>query len=141
MTSASALHPGLRAVALAQRGVFTATQAYAFRHTQKELQRLRAAGLLLSVRRGIYVESARWADANSVTRLRIRTVALSLALSAPAVLSHQSAAAELGMELLEPTTDSCMSLGRTDRVRGSKQASIITSRSFCRTRSSRSKQA
>jgi hypothetical protein len=102
MTSALALHPGLRAVALAQRGVFTATQAYAFRHTQQELQRLRAAGLLLSVRRGIYVESARWADASSATRLRIRTVALSLALSAPAVLSHQSAAAELGMELLEP---------------------------------------
>jgi hypothetical protein len=102
MAFLSALRPQLRAVALTQRGVFTAAQAYEFGHTQRELQRLRQARLLLSVRRGVYVDSAAWTDAKSAERLRIRTAALALALSAPAVLSHQSAAAELGLPLLEP---------------------------------------
>lgn len=102
MARMSALCPGLRGMALGQRGVFTAAQAYAFGHSQKELQRLRDARLLVSVRRGVYVDSAAWTTAGSAARLRIRTAALSLALSAPAVLSHQSAAAELALPLLEP---------------------------------------
>jgi hypothetical protein len=102
MTFLSSMNPGLRTVALAQRGAFTAAQAYAHGHNQKELQRLRQARQLLSVRRGVYVDMAAWTDADAVERLRLRTAALALALSVPAVLSHQSAAAELGLPLLEP---------------------------------------
>jgi hypothetical protein len=102
MTLLPMLSPGLRAVASTQRGVFTAGQAYASGHTQKELQRLRQAKLIMSLRRGVYVDMVAWANADSVERLRLRTAGLALALTAPAVLSHQSAAAELGLPLLAP---------------------------------------
>ena len=102
MTLLPMLSPGLRAVASTQRGAFTAAQAYALGHTQKELQRLRQARLIMSLRRGVYVDMVAWADADPVERLRLRTAGLALALTAPAVLSHQSAAAELGLPLLAP---------------------------------------
>jgi hypothetical protein len=61
MTLFPMLSPGLRAVASTQRGVFTAGQAYATGHTQKELQRLRQAKLIMSLRRGVYVDMVAWA--------------------------------------------------------------------------------
>ena len=102
MTRLPTLSPGLCAVASTQRGVFTAAQAYSHGHTQKELQRLRQARSITSVRRGVYVDMLAWADADPVERLRLRTAGLALALTAPAVLSHQSGAAELGLPLLAP---------------------------------------
>lgn len=102
MTLLPRLSPGLRALASTQRGAFTAAQAYAFGHNQKELQQLRRARLIMSLRRGVYVDMAAWTDAEPAERLRLRTAALALALTAPAVLSHQSAAAELDLPLLAP---------------------------------------
>jgi hypothetical protein len=102
MTQLPRLSPALRAVASTQRGAFTAAQAYACGHNPKELQRLRRARLIVSLRRGVYVDMVAWSDAGPVERLRLRTAALALALTAPAVLSHQTAAAELGLPLLTP---------------------------------------
>lgn len=102
MASSFPLHPGLKARAADQRGVFTAAQAYVFGHTEKEIQRLRAGKYLVSVRRGVYAEADRWDGADPSQRLTLLIAALAQALTAPAVLSHQSAAAELGLDLLEP---------------------------------------
>lgn len=94
------LHPRLLAVAATQRGVFTGQQAYAQGHTQKEIQRLRVKHLV-SIRRGVYAWSDAFTTATSLEQHGMRVAALTLALTAPGVLSHQSAAAELDLDLLD----------------------------------------
>lgn len=96
------LSPRLTAVAATQRGVFTAAQARAVGHTQNDIQRLRRRSHLVSVRRGVYAVREAYAGADPSERHRMDVAALSLVLTAPAVLSHQTAAAELGLELLQP---------------------------------------
>jgi hypothetical protein len=94
------LLPGVLACAATQRGVFTSTQAYAAGHTEKQIQRLRRRHLV-SLRRGIYALKSVYESASAAQQHEMRVAALALALTAPAVLSHQNAAAELGMELLD----------------------------------------
>jgi hypothetical protein len=94
------LHPRLLAVAATQRGVFSSVQAYAAGHSQKEIQRLRERHLQ-SIRRGIYVWREEFEAATPIEQHRMRVAALALALEAPGVLSHQTAAAELDLELLD----------------------------------------
>ena len=94
------LRPELLAVAETQRGVFTSKQAYAAGHSQKEIQRLRERHLV-SVRRGIYAWREDFTAATPLGQHRMRVAALALALAAPAVLSHQTAAAELDLDLLD----------------------------------------
>ncbi len=96
------VHPKLLAVAAAQRGVFSSQQAYAAGHTPYDVQQLRRAGHLLPLRRGIYTLPAEYTGADASRRHAMQVAALALALSAPAVLTHQSAAAELGLALLDP---------------------------------------
>ena len=94
------LSPRLLAIAATQRGVFTSTQAYAAGHTQKEIQRLREKRLF-TIRRGVYAWSDQFKSATLREQHRMRVAALMLVLTAPGVLSHQTAAAELDLDLLD----------------------------------------
>jgi alkylhydroperoxidase/carboxymuconolactone decarboxylase family protein YurZ len=94
------LSPRLLAIAATQRGVFTSEQAYAQGHTQKEIQRLREKHLF-SIRRGVYVWFDDYKSATPLEQHRMRVAALTLVLTAPGVLSHQTAAAELDLDLLD----------------------------------------
>ena len=102
MPYAPFLAPELSALAATQRGVFTAAQARVAGHTQNDLQRLRRHQHIESVRRGVYALREAYAGADVATRHGMQVAALGLVLSPPATLSHESAAAELGLELLEP---------------------------------------
>ena len=73
MKQAPPIHPALRAVSAGQRGVFSAAQAYRVGYTQKELQRLRAAKALLSVRRGVYAERVIYLEAAPTEQLPMRS--------------------------------------------------------------------
>jgi hypothetical protein len=96
------LSPELLALAATQRGVFTGEQARRFGHSQNDIQRLRRHKHLVSVRRGVYALHAAYLGAGPAEKHRMDVSALSLVLTAPAVLSHQTAALELGLELLQP---------------------------------------
>jgi hypothetical protein len=101
------LHPSLLAQAVTQRGVFTAEQARRLGgHTADDLQWMRLRGYLASLRRGIYALRAGYDGAEPAAQHGMRVAALGLALTAPATLSHASAAAELGLELLDPDLES-----------------------------------
>jgi hypothetical protein len=114
MTSPSQLRPALLAVSATQRGVFSAAQAYRVGYTQKEVQRLRAAKDLVTVRRGVYAAGRTYLTAPPAEQLRMRVAALALALTAPAVISHQTAASEHQLDLLEPD-NSLLHVTRTGR--------------------------
>ena len=94
------LSPRLLAIAATQRGVFTSQQAYAAGHRQKEIQRLRERQLF-SVRRGVYVWLDDFKTASPLEQHGMRVAALTLVLIAPGVLSHQTAAAELHLDVLD----------------------------------------
>ncbi len=94
--------PELSGVAATQRGVFTALQARRSGHSQNDIQRLRRARHIVSVRRGVYALREAYAGAEPAERHRMDVAALTLVLTSPAVLSHQTAAAEHGLELLQP---------------------------------------
>jgi hypothetical protein len=96
------LSPALLGQASGQRGVFTSDQAYQAGHTEKDIQRLRKAKVLVSVRRGVYAVREVYVGAEPVERHRMCVAALALCLTAPATLSHQTAAVEQGLELLDP---------------------------------------
>lgn len=95
------LSPQLLALAGTQHGVFTSEQARSAGHSQNDLQHLRRRKHLISIRRGVYALRATYEGAPAAEQHRMRVRALGLALSAPAVLSHQSAAQEHGLELLD----------------------------------------
>jgi hypothetical protein len=97
----SDLHPGLVATMEQQGGVFTAAQARGFGHTESQLQVMRRRRVLESVRRGVYAWSEACRTADSEERHRLDCAAVRLTLSAPAVLSHESAAVIHGLELLD----------------------------------------
>jgi hypothetical protein len=101
------LHPSLLARAGTQRGVFTAEQARQLGgHTVDDLQWLRRRRHLVALRRGVYALNAAYEGADPATQHGMRVAALGLALTAPATLSHESAATELGLELLDPDVSS-----------------------------------
>lgn len=96
------LSPQLAAAASAQRGVFTAAQAYDAGYSAVEIQRLRRDRALLSVRRGVYARTADWQQLDARNRHLAELVALRLVLDEPAVLSHISAGVVHGLSLLSP---------------------------------------
>ena len=101
-SEASALSPQLRALMLRQHGVFTADQAYAVGYSPDEVQRLREANTLHSVRRGVYALAAHYAGLDPVSRHQVDTQAALLRLKQPATLSHETAAVWTSMPLLRP---------------------------------------
>lgn len=96
------LPPHLEAVAESQRGIFSGEQARAAGYTSKEIQRLRVAGQLTSVRRGVYAQTASWRSLDPVARHLAELLALRLVLTEPAVISHVSAGVIHGLSLLTP---------------------------------------
>lgn len=124
MTAPSPLNPALLAVAASQRGVFSAAQAYSVGYTQKEVQRLRAAKDLVSVRRGVYAVRRNYLEATPAEQLGMRVAALAQALTAPAVLSHQTAASEHRLDLLEPD-NSMLHVTRADRSGTRREAGVV----------------
>lgn len=97
--------PGLAAHMAAQLGTFTAEQAYAAGHNHKEIQRLRAAKILHSVRRGVYALRDPYHALDPGERHRVDTKALLMSITAAAALSHETAAVWSGLELLTPDLD------------------------------------
>ena len=95
------LHPALVARMQRQGGVFTAPQARAVGHTESQLQALRRAKVLVSVRRGVYAWRAAYLEAEPLARHAIDCAAVRQALTSAAVLSHQSAAVDQGLEMLD----------------------------------------
>ncbi|WP_081680919.1 type IV toxin-antitoxin system AbiEi family antitoxin domain-containing protein [Cellulomonas sp. URHD0024] len=68
-------------------------------HDSRRLERLAAAGVLVRVRRGTYVEAEVWAGAGPGGRHRLRVLAAAGDLPG-AVFSHQSAAAVWGLPII-----------------------------------------
>ena len=97
------LDPALLALSAAQGGVFTVAQALAHGYTGHELRRLLRSRppVLTAVRRGVYALTVEYVGVPVHESHRIRVAALGLRLAAPAVLTHQSAAMEHGLELLD----------------------------------------
>jgi hypothetical protein len=96
------LNPSLIALMDAQGGVFTAAQARAHGHVSHDIRRLKDDKVLSVVRRGVYAWRDEYEGAAAAVKHRIRVAALHQTLTAPAVLTHQSASTELGLELLDP---------------------------------------
>jgi hypothetical protein len=97
------LSPGLLAQMAQQGGVFTAEQAAAHGHHIREIQRLRTRPPrpLISVRRGVYAWREEYEAAEPGPRHLLDIRAAYLRLTDNVVLSHQSAALVLGLELLD----------------------------------------
>ena len=96
------LPPELLAIASTQRGLFTAAQAREAGLDNDVVQALRKGKMLTSVRRGVYAVCEAYDAIGPEERHRVRAAALVLALGAPGVLSHHTAALEHGFELLDP---------------------------------------
>lgn len=104
MVSREVMAPALEAIAATQGGVFTAVQAREHGYSHAELQRMRSGrrATLRTLRRGVYAWRAQFDAAPPAEQHRMRVAALYFRLDRSAVLSHQSAAQELALELLEP---------------------------------------
>jgi hypothetical protein len=97
------MRPELAAVAATQSGLVLRRQAVTAGYTERELRTLTGVGgRWVVVRRGVYVETALWAQLDLDGRWRLRDVAAHLAMRAPHVLSHDSAARVLGLPFLRP---------------------------------------
>lgn len=97
--------PRLSAIMAAQSGLFTAQQARECGFTAGEIQRLRVAGALQSVRRGVYAITAAYGQLDQPGRHAVDVRALVLRCDEPTTISHQSAGVLLGMPLLRPELD------------------------------------
>lgn len=98
------LAPALVALAEQQGGVFTAAQAEQHGYSPAEIQRMRVGrrAVLTSIRRGVYALRAHYDSAGPDEQHRIRVAALAFRLDGPVVLSHETAAQEHGLALLDP---------------------------------------
>jgi hypothetical protein len=97
--------PELVARASAQCGVLTTSQLYAAGVTQRELLRLVRAGILRSVRRGVFVDASLWSAWSADDRYRALVVGTLLCSDRDVVASHESAAVLLGLAHLGPWPD------------------------------------
>jgi len=97
------LSPALLALMAQQGGVFAAEQAAAHGHDIREIQRLRTRRPrpLVSVRRGVYAWREEYEAAEAGPRHLLDIRAAFLRLTGDVVLTHQSAAASLGLDLLD----------------------------------------
>ena len=95
------VHPLLRAAAVRQHGVFTATDAHRAGYDHPEIRRLCASGRWHRLRRGVYVTAAGLARIEAEGRRhQLECLAVLLALGRPtAALSHRSAARLSGFAL------------------------------------------
>ncbi len=97
-----AMHATLAAIAAAQGGPFTAAQARAAGYSPGEIRELRRRGVWVGLRRGVYVASDAVRGMDERGWHLLATRAILLAVKSDAVVSHTSAAAVHGLELLSP---------------------------------------
>lgn len=97
------MHPPLAAVAATQGGVFTRDQAARVGYRVPEIRTLlRPGGEWVRLRRGAYVARPVWEAADDVEQWCLRDRAVHLTMKAPHVLSHDSAARALGIDVAVP---------------------------------------
>jgi predicted transcriptional regulator of viral defense system len=94
--------PRLAALLASQSGLFTAEQARDCGVTTGEIQRLRSAGVLESVRRGVYAFRTSYRALEDLGRHAVDVRALTLRCDEPTTISHESAAVVQELPLLRP---------------------------------------
>jgi hypothetical protein len=99
----NSMRPEVIARMSAQHGLITRRQAFAAGMSADHVDRLVRSGRLIALRRGVYADAERL-KATTTWRERQLWVdrAVSLSLARPHVMSHDSSALELGMEILQP---------------------------------------
>jgi hypothetical protein len=91
------------AVMAANRGLLTRAQALDAGLDALTLRHLLRLGTLVVVRRGVYADGAAWAELDEYNgRHRLRTRAATMLMRRGFVISHDSAAYEHGLEILQP---------------------------------------
>jgi hypothetical protein len=99
-------HPDLSAILARQRGLITRRQALDLGMSGPHIDGLVRTGQWVLVRRGVYTPGHRWRALDLHDgRARARARAAYLQMRAAAVLSHESAARELGLAILTPDED------------------------------------
>lgn len=100
------MDPRLVARLTGNRGLFTAHDARRWGVPDDEVARLLRAGAWVRVRRGVYTTAEEWASLDEyVGRPMWRARAAHLTMRAEHVLSHDSAARELGLDILAPAEE------------------------------------
>ena len=95
------MHPHVLAVMAQQHGLVTRPQALRAGLDERSIDRAVREGRWVAVRRGVYVDRERWEGLEPHTgRMLLRDRAASLRMRLPHVLSHDSAARLLGMQVL-----------------------------------------
>ncbi len=95
------MNDDLSALMGSQHGLVLRRQAYDAGLSPAQVDRRRRQGDWVAVRQGVYAGAALWESLDPfVGRPRLRVLAASLAMKAPHVLSHDSAALMLGMPVL-----------------------------------------
>lgn len=118
------MYAAIQAAFADNHGLITAARAEQLGVDANHRRQLVANGTWVAVRRGVYVEAERWTSADETTeRRRLRSRAAHLVLAAPHVMSHDSAAIELGLPFLKPAIE-FVHLTRPDE-RGSKVRSGV----------------
>lgn len=98
------MNPTLAALAGQQAGAFAATQAYSRGVTDVELRRAVAAGEVVRVRRGAYVDGRAWDAADVAGRFRLGALAVARTRP-PDALSHHAALAAHDLPLWQFDAD------------------------------------
>ncbi len=118
------MRPDLAALLAVQHGLVTRAQALARGYTPQELRTLTSPrGRLMAVRRGVYVERSLWETADAARRYSWTVRAALMTTAGPAVASHASAAALLGVPL-RPHWCDLVHLTRTGVYRGRTESGI-----------------
>jgi predicted transcriptional regulator of viral defense system len=100
------MNPRLTALAAQQHGLFTVAQAVEAGYSRADLRsRTSPLGPWSSVRRGVYVERELWEDLPPLDQWRLRDRAASMSMVKGHVLSHDSAARQHGLPMLNPRHD------------------------------------
>jgi hypothetical protein len=95
------VHPTIIGIMATQHGLVTRRQAIEAGLTAEQVDRLARTGAWVTVRRGIYADHELWESLTQPEeRQLMRDRAASLRISRPHVMSHDSAALELGMDIL-----------------------------------------
>ena len=99
------MRPDIKGTMGTQHGLITRRQAVAGGLEAREIDRLVRTGTWTAVRRGVYADSEYVASLTTARDRRLlRDRAASLRISMPHVMSHDSGADELGLEILDPPT-------------------------------------
>lgn len=118
------MYAAIHAALADNHGLITAAQAERLGVDANHRRLLVANGTWVAVRRGVYTDAERWTNADEYTgRRRLRTRAAHLAVTAPHVMSHDSAAMELDLPFVHPEVE-FIHITRPDE-RGSKVRSGV----------------